>query len=1229
MRIFRCRFPVSFAAIVVAIGFATRPAQSGLDPTKAITQYTHGVWQTEAGLPQESVAAITQTRDGYLWIGTEEGLARFDGVGFKVFDQRNTPELGMNTVSALFEDRSGDLWIGTNGGGLTRLHAGRFTRFTAKDGLGSDIILSLYQDREGNLWVGTDGGGISRFRDGRFVTYTTKNGLPDNSVFSIGQDHEGNLWLGTHAGVSRFKNGRFVTFGSRQGLPNLYVKSVYVDHQGTLWVGTNGGGLSQFQSDGRFVTYTTKDGLSSNVIWSIYQDREGSLWIGTGGGGLDRLSDRKFSSYTSKQGLSNNDVWSIYEDREGSLWIGTLGGGLNRLRDGIFTTYTSQEGLSSDTVLPVFQDRDGNIWVGTDGGGIDRISQGKVTAFTTKDGLSNNQVFSICQDREGSLWIGTRHGLNLYKDGKFKVYGAVDGLPNDVVTSSYLDRQGTLWIGTRGGLSRFENGRFVTYTTRQGLSNDNVSSMYEDPSGYLWVGTIGGGLNRFRNGKFTSFTTANGLSSNFVWSVLGDSDGTIWIGTNGGGLDRLRNGKFTSFTSRDGLFDDVVFEILEDGGGNLWMSSDKGVFRVSKQQLDAFAQGISHSIHCVAYGTTDGMKSRECNGGFQPAGWKCRDGRLCFPTIKGLAIIDPAHLKINPLPPPVAIEQVVIDDRKYSPTHSARISPGKGKLEFEFAALSFVAPEKIRFKYKLEGFDKEWTDAGSRRAAYYTNIPPGQYRFKVIACNSDGVWNNTGASFAFTLEPRFDQTVWFYALCCLLLLSLAVGGHHLRVRQLNERERYLSRRVDERTRELQQEIAERKRAEGAVRYSEQRFRQLAENIQEVFWVLDLETGKFSYVSPAYERLWGRTCENLYQNSFVWLDAVHGEDRASVAARMEVCRSGIPQDAEYRVITPSGEIRWISDRSFAIRDEYGRQYRMVGIAEDMTVRKEAEQVLRRSHDELERMVQERTLELTQMNEALTVAKEGAEAASQAKSDFMANMSHELRTPMNGILGMTQLTLETNLDEEQREFLGMVKLSADNLLTILNDILDFSKIEAKRMELEAIDFDPWLLLTDTLKPFQYQAAQKGLEFSWVIQPDVPKVLIGDPTRFRQVLINLVGNALKFTEKGSVKVAAEAVFPAPDVVELRIAVADTGIGIPVQKQGVIFEAFQQADGSATRKYGGTGLGLAICARLVEMMGGHIAVNSEVGRGSTFRFNSRFSHPQCSPGTEENLAPQASSLV
>jgi signal transduction histidine kinase len=343
-----------------------------------------------------------------------------------------------------------------------------------------------------------------------------------------------------------------------------------------------------------------------------------------------------------------------------------------------------------------------------------------------------------------------------------------------------------LWVGTAAGLNLFDGKNFTVFTTRDGLSNDSVWALLEDRAGDLWIGTDGGGLNRFRDGAFYAYKSGDGFSSDIVLSLYEDRAGDLWIGTSGG-LSRYRNGQFTSYTTREGLFDDVIFQILEDDSDNLWMSCNKGVFRVSKSELNDFAEGKRKSITSVSYGTADGMSSRECNGGIQPAGWKSRDGRLWFPTIKGAVVIDPNKLRINEQPPPVTIEQVIVDGQATGPSADLRLEPGARRLEFHYAGLSFLSSEKVRFKHKLEGYDNEWIDAGTRREAIYNNLAPGSYVFRVVACNNDGVWNEAGASFGFYLKPRFYQTYWFYLACALAISLLVWALYRLRIRQIRAR----------------------------------------------------------------------------------------------------------------------------------------------------------------------------------------------------------------------------------------------------------------------------------------------------------------------------------------------------------------------------------------------------------------------------------------------------------
>lgn len=786
------------AALLVAELLWSRTALA-LDPKKAIGQYSYSVWTTEHGLPSNTIQAITQTRDGYLWLATEDGLARFDGVRFTVFNNRNTEAIKSSGISALFEDREGNLWIGT-GGGLLRFKDGTFTVYTTKDGLAHDEVGAIHQDHQGGLWLGTPLR-LSRFKDGKFTTYSTREDGRFDLVDSIYEDRAGILWFGTQNGLLRFQDGKFVRYTTKEGLSHDLVRAICQDREGNLWIGTDGG-LNRF-ADGIFTRYTTKEGLSNDRVYSVYEDREGNLWVGTYGGGLLRLKDGRFETFTTKEGLSDDRVLAIYEDREGSLWIATRGG-LNRLKDQKVITYTAEDGLSDDWTYVVYEDRQGAVWIGTRGG-LTKIKDGKFTTYTTKDGLSHNSVRAILEDRKGNLWIGTDGGgLNRFKNGRLTVYTTRDGLTSDRVFSLHEDRDGALWIGTYGGwVTLFKDGRFTAYTKKDGLEVGRARAITGARDGNLWIGGTGVfGLSRFKDGKFTSYPIKGSASSNPVMSIYGDREGTLWIGTYGMGLIRFQDGKFTFYTTSVGLLDDVVYQVLDDDRGNFWMSSNKGIFRVSKRELDDLAAGRIKSVTYVAYGKADGMKSVECNGGSQPAGWKTRDGRLWFPTTAGVVIVDPHRIEANSLPPPVEIEQVVVDKAPVALGERFEFPPGTRDFEFHYTALSFLDPAKVKFKYKLEGYDGDWVNAETRRAAYYTNLPPGSYRFRVIACNNEGVWNEVGASLDFSLKPHVYQRKLFYALLALILASLGPSVYFLRVRQLKARQRELALIVDQRTKDL-------------------------------------------------------------------------------------------------------------------------------------------------------------------------------------------------------------------------------------------------------------------------------------------------------------------------------------------------------------------------------------------------------------------------------------------
>jgi ligand-binding sensor domain-containing protein/signal transduction histidine kinase len=816
------------ALFTLAATSVSVPARAaGLDPRKAVTQYNLDAWTTASGLPQNTITAIAQTQDGYLWMGSFGGLARFDGARFVVFDKSTTPALRNSGVHALLADRRGGLWVGTNGGGLTFLKDGVARTFGVAEGLGADVVRSLFQDSEGRVWAGTNGG-LSLLEGDRFRTWKADSGFTSNVVRAIREDREGALWIGTNGdGLFRMKDGRFTRYTRKDGLPSDLVFSLVVDKDGALWIGTNGGGLARYAA-GKFRRYGPLDGLDADIIWSLLEDADGSLWVGTYGAGLFRREGDGFRGLTTRTGLSSDFVRALGQDSEGSLWIGTNTGGLARLRDGKFTTYTTREGLPSDIAKTVLAGADGTLWVGTSGGGLARLKDGAFETWSRREGLPHEFVQALMLDRRGGLWVGTNGaGVALFADGRFHTYSTRDGLVDDHVSALVEAPDGTVWIGTNsGGVSRFQDGRFTSFTRGDGLGANLVMAMLVDHEGAVWVGTDGGGLTRIGEGKARTFTVADGLAADSVLCLHQDREGTLWVGTSGGGLSHLEGGRFATVSTREGLHDDVVFAILEDAKGSLWLSGNRGLSRVDKSALRASASG--QRVQPEVFGIADGMKSEECSGVSQPAATRLPDGRLVFPTTRGIVIVDPERLPRNEKPPRVQVEELIASKVAY--TGEAReLPPGAGDWEIRFTALSFLAPQRVRFKYRLAGFDEEWVDAGTRRSAFYTQVPPGRYAFEVHAANNDGVWSDTPARTTVTLRPRFHQTRAFQGMVAALLLLAGGLGYAAHVRGLNARRRELERLVQERTRDLteQQRRAEEARAEA------ERQRENAERQKEI------------------------------------------------------------------------------------------------------------------------------------------------------------------------------------------------------------------------------------------------------------------------------------------------------------------------------------------------------------------------------------------------------------
>ena len=776
-----------------------------LDPLKEIGQYIIDVWNTDSSsLPQNSVLSMVQARDSYLWIGTYEGLCRFDGRQFTVFDKSNTPEIQNNSMLVMAEGSDGALWMGTPNGLLCK-RGDAFRNYTAADGLAGEFILSLALARDGALWIGSTQG-LSRYHQGSFSQVKTAGVMDPSYISALCTDRSGVLWVGSSTGLFAYRDGRFVRQALPGGQSDNTIWSLCPGRDGTLWIGTAGDFLFSLRQ-GEIRTYSAEQSLSGSRVRVIYEDRRGTLWVGTDNGGLNRLEGGAFSSLRQQHGLSNDSVRALVDDHEGSLWIGTFGGGLCRLKDDRYIFYNSRNGLPVDLTRAVMQDRRGDFWIGTIGGGLVRFSGGVFQVFGAREGLASQRVWSIAEGGDGAIWFGTYGGgLHRLRNGKISIWSTRNGLANDIVRAVLAARDGSIWAGTNGGgidILR-PDGRIVNHSRRNGLSDDFIYAIAQDRDGAIWAGTYNGDLYRFRGEEIVTFHPQAQASQNAIWAIHPDEDedGVLWIGTNSGGLIRFKNGSFRAITTRQGLYNDVAFQILEDDHGYLWMNCNKGVYRVRKAELNDFADGRIPRVRSFSFNVSEGVRGVESTGPAQPAGWKNRDGKLWFPTIKGVAVVDPDYRKRNEQVPRVFIEKMTVDGMAAAPGMPLVIGPGRKKLEFTFTALSFLVPEKVRFKTWLRGFDRGWSAETGQRQVSYTNLPPGRYTFRVIACNNDGKWNQEGASLGFELRPYFFQTLWFQALVALTLLILAILALSWRFRSLQRRKRELQALVKARTMEL-------------------------------------------------------------------------------------------------------------------------------------------------------------------------------------------------------------------------------------------------------------------------------------------------------------------------------------------------------------------------------------------------------------------------------------------
>ena len=702
-------------------------------------------------------------------------MLRFDGVRFS--------PLNGEWVRNILEDRRGRLWIGTNYSGVVRVDHGTSKRFTKADGLPSDHITCLVSGANGDVWACTLEG-LVQFSQDKIHVYQTQQGLPVNGILSACSSADGTLWLGAETNLITSWNGsafRSVTLSSVPA--NTAVRSLLCSSDGSLWVGSSDG-LIQLK-DPHQQRWTTKDGLVDNRIYALMQSADGTLWVGTHDG-FSRLHNGHFENFRSGDGLSQTNVYSLFEDHERNVWVGTKRG-LDQFLDGPAILYTVKDGLPSDNAGPVLVDGHDQVWIGTLGSGLSRFDGRKFNRITQREGLASNTVFSLAQDSDGDLWVGTNQGVNRLRDGRVvQTFTTRQGLPSDSVRSLFLDRSGAMWAGTDKGPAKLVKGKFAQPLGLHKALTAPIIAMGEDLSGHFFFSTEQGGVYSLAKGRLDQILY-NGAPILDADTFYTDSDGLVWIGTIGNGLLLFDHGKVFMYSMRDGLYDNEIFGIVGDSLDRLWFTCVKGLYSVDRSDLRRFAAGKINKLISTPYTPMDSLNTIEGRSGSQPAISRTRDGRLWFSANRGLVAFDPRRQQRDSPAPPVAIEQVVVNGEISEAKFLGKLPPGEKNLQFRYTGINFTVPARMTFRYKLEGYDQNWIDAGTRRDAYYTKLPPGQFRFRVTACTASGICNEAGSAVDFNLAYRYYQRGWFLPGCVSFVGLMIWLFHRLRVRQLRER----------------------------------------------------------------------------------------------------------------------------------------------------------------------------------------------------------------------------------------------------------------------------------------------------------------------------------------------------------------------------------------------------------------------------------------------------------
>lgn len=1156
-----------------------------LDPLKKISQYVFQRWTMDDGLPSNSVRAFAQTTDGYLWLGTYGGLVRFDGITFSSFNRDNTPQFKHNKVNTLLAGKDGDLWIGTNDDGLLYYKRGKFLKYSSQDGLESDNVRCLLMNERGYLFIGTDRG-VTVFDNKTMSPLSTVKKIP--RVNALYETPDGTVWIGSEVeGLFSFKNGKFRAYKNLSGFPAKRIVGLQEDKEGCLLIATFAYGLFRYNS-GTFTNVLRFDNVAIERMYNLFKDRAGSIWLATNDG-MCRYYNKKIDLLDDENLIGDKRIRAFFEDREGNLWVASYNGGLCVIKEGHLVSITRDEGMPKNHVWSVYNDSKDRIWLGFGPSGISRIeNDGNITNYSINEGLPDYNVRCFSEDRAGNLWIGTTGGIIRFNNDKFKtIYDTTNGLPDNHVRCLLepSNEPGTILAGlTEGGIVRLNENQNSIQSVFAGSSLDSATCNWivEDKTnaGLIWIGA-NGGLIRLQGDNYSLITISEGLPVNHLRAGYSDPDGLLWLGTDGGGICLYRNetNSFKTFNTSDGLLDDSIWSVIIDEHSMVWMSCDRGIFSIHKQDFLEYQKGKMGILKPTLYGKSDGMKSTECNSSGNPVAFRPMDKTIWYPTTVGAVIIKPGKKRRKTLPPTVHMEDIQINRQsvRLAKTFEGKVlklDADSKDFEFHYTALNYSNPLGIRFKYKLDGHDGDWVNAGTRRSAYYSNLSPGKYIFNVMAVNSEGVWNVNKAEAGFYLPPRFYQTWWFQILSILVLIFIMYSGYKIRVRNIEARNQQLLKEIRERITSQKETAHLRNLLQNMIDFMPSIMIGVDNHGQVNHWNLEAEKSMGISAKKAY----GRKLEDVFPPFAVeFKDIIPAlkEEKSVIKKRITVKENA--------------------------REKTGTRYFDVTIyplnASDGTG------AVIRIDDVTESQIKDAQLRQAQKMESVGILAGG--------------LAHDFNNILSGILGTLsmakhRLNKHGHIDKDKLlEFFSMMGECGSRATSMVKQLLTLSR----EQPLTFLPVD----LNKTVKHVM-KICENSLHKSVKLCPEFhekPSMVKADPAQIEQVLLNLCINAdhaMTLMHKddenwgGRLTVSLKQISPSkefltkhPEAEEKeywQLSVADEGIGMDSETAAKIFTPFY----TKKEKSQGTGLGLSMAYNIVKQHNGFINFKSQPGKGTTF---------------------------